>query len=60
MPINNSRIVIGTVRFSGLYGINTNKKILRKVDVQKILNFASKKKSSIWIQLLIIKRQIIS
>ena len=44
MPINNSRIVIGTVRFSGLYGINTNKKILRKVDVQKILNFASKKK----------------
>ena len=47
MPINNSRIVIGTVRFSGLYGINNNKKILRKVDVQKILNFASKKKSSI-------------
>lgn len=44
MPINNSRIVIGTVRFSGLYGINNNKKILRAVDVQKILNFASKKK----------------
>jgi len=44
MPINNSRIVIGTVRFSGLYGINNNKKILRKLDVQKILNFALKKK----------------
>ena len=39
-----SKIVLGTVRFSGVYGINNNKKILSLKEVKKIIDYAYKNK----------------
>lgn len=39
-----SKIVLGTVRFSGIYGIKNNKKILSQKEVKNIINYAYKNK----------------
>lgn len=39
-----SKIVLGTVRFSGIYGIKNNKKILSLEEVKKIIDYANKNK----------------
>lgn len=37
---NTSKIVLGTVRFSGVYGVNNNNKILNLSDVREIIKFS--------------------
>ncbi len=39
-----SNIVLGTVRFSGIYGIGNNQKILSLKEIKKIINYAYKNK----------------
>ena len=38
----NSKIVLGTVRFSGIYGIVNNNKLLKLPEIKKIISYASK------------------
>ena len=38
----NSKIVLGTVRFSGVYGIANNNKLLKLSEIKKIISYASK------------------
>ena len=38
----NSKIVLGTVRFSGVYGITNNNKLLKLSEIKKIISYASK------------------
>ena len=39
-----SKIVLGTVRFSGIYGLKNNKKILSLKEIKKIIDYAYKNK----------------